>query len=230
MRPLLGETFRLLGGHLDLFTLIVLTVWLPGNLLTNYFEFFGSQGQLPGRALRVGLVIEAIFGPLVASATITTLARIKQGYPVSYWLAMQEGLAAWWRLFVVRFITGLIVLAGLVALVIPGLILLVRYALVDSVAVLEGGNAADARRRSTELTQGQRWDILLAGTLLIASFIVFGVLLALPLDAVPGSNHFVVIVLRDCVLALGQTVFTIALFVFYWRSRGVAGPDVSYHA
>ena len=40
MRALLGETFRLLAAHLNLFTLISLTVWLPGHVLSNYFEFF----------------------------------------------------------------------------------------------------------------------------------------------------------------------------------------------
>jgi hypothetical protein len=42
--------------------------------------------------------------------------------------------------------------------------------------------------------------------------------------AVPGANHFVVRVLFDCILAVGQSLFTIALFLFYWRKQGITAP------
>ena len=34
-RDILEETFRLLGRHFHLFTLIALTVWLPGHVVIN---------------------------------------------------------------------------------------------------------------------------------------------------------------------------------------------------
>jgi hypothetical protein len=43
------------------------------------------------------------------------------------------------------------------------------------------------------------------------------------LSALAGAaNHFVVQVLTDCVIAVTQTVFTIALFLFYWQARYAA--------
>ena len=41
MSGVLGETVRLLATDLYLFTLLVLTVWLPGHVALNYLEFFG---------------------------------------------------------------------------------------------------------------------------------------------------------------------------------------------
>ena len=223
---LLGETFRLLGRHLDLFTLIVLTVWFPAHLAANYLQFFGA-GAEPQRALSLVLMIELAFGPLVAGATITTLARIKQGMPTGYWVALGEGFNAWGRLLVVRVITGVLIALGLLALVVPGLLLLVRYALVDSVAVLEGALAGEARQRSTALTAGLRWAIFWTGGLLFAGVVSLGMLLSLLLDGIPRLNHFVVRVLVDSMLSVTQCVFTIALFLFYWRARmSVTGrPD-----
>jgi hypothetical protein len=223
---LLGETFRLLGRHLDLFTLIVLTVWFPAHLAANYLQFFGA-GAEPQRALSLVLMIELVFGPLVAGATITTLARIKQGMPTGYWVALGEGFNAWGRLLVVRVITGVLIALGLLALVVPGLLLLVRYALVDSVAVLEGALAGEARQRSTALTAGLRWAIFWTGGLLFAGVVSLGILLSLLLDAIPPFNHFVIRVLVDSMLSVTQCVFTIALFLFYWRARmSVTGrPD-----
>jgi len=44
--------------------------------------------------------------------------------------------------------------------------------------------------------------------------------------AVPGANHFVARVLFDCVLAVSQSLFTISLFLFYWRKQGIPAPAV----
>ena len=98
----LGETFRLLAAHLHLFTLISLTVWLPGHILRNYLEFFGMPEVSAAQSLSLALAIQVMFDPLVVSATLAALGRIKQGLPVGYLIAMSEGMAAWWRLFLVR--------------------------------------------------------------------------------------------------------------------------------
>ena len=103
VRALLGETFRLLAAHLNLFTLISLTVWLPGHVLRNYFEFFEPEDGV-GQSLRAMLAIQVVFDPLVVAGTLVALGRIKSGLPVGYAVAMTQGLAAWGRLLVVRFV------------------------------------------------------------------------------------------------------------------------------
>ena len=42
-RDILEETLRLLVRHFDLFTMIALTVWLPGHLVINYLDFFTTS-------------------------------------------------------------------------------------------------------------------------------------------------------------------------------------------
>ena len=44
------------------------------------------------------------------------------------------------------------------------------------------------------------------------------------LRTVPGANHFVVRVLVDCMLAVAQSLFTVALFLFYWRRQAIPAP------
>ena len=242
MPALLGETFRLLAAHLHLFTLISLTVWLPGHVLRNYLEFFGPPGGSFVPSLRLVLAMQVILDPLVVSATLCALTRIKQGLRVDYATAMGEGVAAWGRLFFVRcIINGAVVLpalggfaidpsgargllAGGVLLAVAVLILvgLVRYAVVDSVVVLGGGNAVNAWRRAAQLTAGQRWPILWTAAVLFIAIFTSAALVAQVFKAAPELNHFVLRVLVDCVLAVGQSVFTIALFLFYWRAQAAA--------
>ena len=245
MRAVLGEAFRLLAGHLHLFTLISLTVWLPTHVLLNYLEFFDPGEESPGRALRIVLTAQVVLDPFVVSAMLSALARIKQGGPVSYWQALAEGFSAWPRLMLVRFMViwvllmpslgwlavyqagpGLQLLGGLglIGLTLLILALLVRFALVDSVVVLGGASPFTAWRRAADLTAGQRWSILWTAAALFVLIFGVAVIGGQAFRTVPGANHFVARVLFDCVLAVSQSLFTIALFLFYWRKQGIAAP------
>jgi hypothetical protein len=241
----LGETFRLLAGHLYLFTLISLTVWLPVHVLLNYLEFFDPGEDAAGRALRIVLTAQVVLDPFVVSALLSALARIKQGVEVTYWRALAEGFRAWPRLMLVRFIViwvlllpslgwlalyrsapGLRVVGGLglVALTAVVLVLLVRFALLDSAVVLGGASPLTVWRRAAELTAGQRGSILGTAVALFVLIFVIAVLGGHIFRTLPGANHFVARVLFDCVLAVTQSLFTIALFLFYWRKEGRPAP------
>jgi hypothetical protein len=245
VRAVLGETFRLLGGHLHLFTLISLTVWLPIHVLLNYLEFFEPGEDSAGRALRVVLTAQVVLDPFVVSALLSALARIKRNLPVGYWQILAEGFRAWPRLMLVRFIVIWALLLpslgwlaiyraapalrmvgglGLVALTVLILVLLVRFALMDAAVVLGGASPFTAWRRAALLTAGQRWSILWTAVALFA--LIFGLALVggYIFRVIPGANHFVIRVLFDCILAVAQALFTIALFLFYWRKAADMTP------
>jgi hypothetical protein len=249
VRSVLGETFRLLGAHLDLFTLLALTVWLPCHVLRSYLEFFGEPEQAAAQSLQVLLAVQVVLDPLVVSASISALARIKQGLPVAYPIALAEGLAGWGRLLLVRFVINwAVALPGLGGLLIAGApgaaglagmlmlsalaglcaVLLVRFAVVDSVVVLERHTVLTAWRRAAELTSGQRWPLLWTLVVLFLPIVSFAILTEHAVRALPALHHFVVRVLLDCIVAVSQSVFTIALFLFYWRARTrMAAPPVA---
>lgn len=236
---MLGEAVRLLASHLHLFTLVALTVWLPGHVARHYIEFFEAGTDAAAESFRLGLMIQVIFDPLVVAATLAALSRIKQGQPVSYRIAMLDGLAAWARLFPVRFVIYLAVLLptlgaallrpggpvmltaglGLLGLGILTIVLVIRFAVIDSVVVLERATMLTGWRRAAELTQGRRWAIFRTLAVLFVLTLAAALLASHLFGRVNGANHFVVRVLFDCALAVGQTLFTIALFLHYWRAR-----------
>jgi len=224
-RDILEETFRLLARHFDLFTMIALTVWLPGHLVINYLDFFATSkgaADAAARSFRVAILLEGVFGPLVVAATLAALLTIKQGPPPRYLAAMRWAIILWPRLFLARLVVSVAVLAGLVALVVPGAILLVRLAFVDALVALDGVPLGQALRISNTLTAGRRRGIFWTGGFLFAA--VFS--MAAALSALAGlAEHFVVQVLADCLIAVTQTVFTIAMFLFYWEARQAPVPS-----
>lgn len=223
-RDIIEETFRLFARHFYLFTLIALTVWLPGHLIINYIDFFAtSKGATDAgvRGFRIGLMVEGAFGPLVVAATLGALARLTRGEPASYAQAMRHGFAAWPRLFIARLVVSAFVLAGLIALVVPGVLALVRLSFVDALVVLEEAPLRVAFHASNALTVGRRLLIFWTGGFLFVAVLS----VAMTLSALAGAaDHFVVQVLADCVIAVTQTVFTIALFLFYRETRQAAEP------
>jgi len=210
------ESYRMLGADFLLLSLLVLTIWLPGNILTNMVLFDNPQGE--GATFRLSQIIEGFFGPVYVGAILHTLAERRQGRTVGYFEAMSVSLRGWGRLFGARFFTGLIILLGFVALIVPGIILVVRFALVDPIVVLEGRNGPEARSRSEEMTEGRRWQILLAGLLFYGTFLPLAIGLYAALGVMGLLANFATAVALDCTISVLASVSNILMFLFYWEA------------
>jgi hypothetical protein len=228
MMQKLREAIGLLAANLPLFSLIVLTVWLPGSILLVYLRFYvfpettgGDEFRMLMQEFRVSNAIEFAFGPLYTGGLLHALSQIKQSLPASYGESMAHGARRSFQLLGTRIGAGLMIFAGLIALIIPGVILALRFALLDAVVVLEGVSGADARKLSARMTQGRRWSIL--GTLLLtgigltitAAFLAF--ILYLPLAE--NEDNFAIAVVYECITTVLVTLLDIVLFLFYWDAK-----------
>jgi hypothetical protein len=219
-----AEATRLLFTNLRLFSSIILTIWLPGNILSYLvFHVLGTGsvvGPIYSRAW-----ISVIFGPLCTGAMIHLLSQLKQGQLPKYSVALANGLRSWERLFAAHFLAGIFLIIGFYAFVLPAFILLVRYALLAPVVVLEGVRGWDAPKRSAERTVGIRWQIFLAGllyTMVIGC--VSGVVLS-PLVLLPRLVAIVAEVTLICVLDVVGAIFTIVMFLYYWQAYHHTSED-----
>jgi len=215
----LRMAFGLLFGQLALFALLVLTVWIPGNVLIELISA-GNANQPDAMAtFRLNNLIELIFSPIYAGGVITALARRMNGQKTSYGEAIRAGFHHWGRLFGARFVAGLLIGIGLIALIVPGIILAIRYSLIDDVVVLEGAGASESRRRSTWLVAGKSLKILLAGALSITLILIFSIGLQFLMESIRALDNPVMSILFACVVDVFAVFFTCFLFLFYWEAR-----------
>jgi len=212
-----SEAIALLEKHLLLFAALVLTIWLPGNLIINLISY-NTNPDAAVMITRMTMWIEALVGPIYIAAMIHALQRIKSGHSVTYKEAMGVGLKKWGPLFGARFVAGLLVLLGTIALIVPGIILMVRYALLDTAVVLENKGVAESRVRSTALTAGKRWEILGAGLLFGVAVTALSFTLYFPLGLFDFLDNIVVSTAIDCVLDVVYLVIQIVLFLYYWEA------------
>ena len=214
-----GEAVHLLRTNLRLFSAIILTVWLPGNLLMNFLTYYVFPEDEWAKQIRLNMWIEGLFGPIYIGAMVHALSKLKQGHAVNYAEAMSVGFKNWGRLFAARFITGCIVLLGLMALIVPGVIFLARFAVLDPVVVLEGAESKAARARCLVLTTGIRGQIVLSAVVFFIGFILCSFLIYLPQSFFDQLDGMTYDVLADCLLDVIYAVIQIVMFLFYWEAK-----------
>ena len=212
-----AEAICLLKQHFGLFAAIILTVWLPGNLLVNYVSHHVAGAGDIG-FLKLTMWIEGLFGPLYIGALVYSLFRIKSGHAVTYREAISVGLKNWGALVGARFVAGLLMGLGFMALVVPGVILAVRYSLLDAAVIVEGKGTSQSRARSTELSLGRRWQIFWSAILFFILFMIFSIVIYLPLGFVESLDVMPVEVILDCILDIAYAVIQIVIFLFYWEA------------
>ncbi|HEY9648126.1 MAG TPA: glycerophosphoryl diester phosphodiesterase membrane domain-containing protein [Chroococcidiopsis sp.] len=223
----ISEAIRLFKTHWLLLSAIVLTVWLPGSIILAYFRFLIFADSDPFQAMvqetRISNLIETAFGPIYVGAMMQVLAGAKQGRLVSYAEAMRCGAQTCFKMFTTRLVSGLIVLGGLILLIVPGILLAVRYALIDPVVALEGRSGKGARQRSVALTQGRRWQLLGASVvsflLVMLVSVVASLVIYFPVGLMGQQDNFFAAVLYNCIASILFSFLFVVVFLFYWEGR-----------
>jgi hypothetical protein len=110
----------------------------------------------------------------------------------------------WGRLFLADVLVGLLVLIGVLALVVPGLIVLALFAVVAPVIEIEDRRVFAALRRSAHLVRPHFWWALLLTAVPLA-------LLAVLESAVPDSEHPAAILEALAIRGVGDAVVEAAI-------------------
>ncbi len=224
------EATKLLTANFVLFSSIVLTVWLPGSILLVYLRLYifpetsgGDELRMFTQEFRVSSAIDLAFSPIYGGAIIYAAAQLKQGLRATYGASMAHAARRSFKLLGTRIGTGLIVLAGFIAFIIPGVFLSLRFALIDAVVVLEGVEGKRARSLSTQLTQGKKWKLL--GTMILTilgvviAMLLSSLILYLPLSLIGQDENFIVAVISECISNILLVLPIIVLFLFYWDAK-----------
>ena len=222
-----GRAVAILVGNVVLVAAIVLTVWLPANIL---IELLTAQVSPEGGqyvVLRLQLLLSGIFAPLQIGALVFALSRIRVRERVTYAEAMGQGVRCWGRLFGARFAAGFYILLGTLALIVPGLVLAARYFLLDYAVVLEGAGVTAARKRSIALTSGKRWEIAGAAMLCFVATLALSVALGIITELLGVGDELVSNIFVDCIMDVALEVLTIVGFLYYVEAceREVAATE-----
>jgi len=222
----IGTGLTLWVRNIPLLSALVLTVWLPGNVVLNWIAWQSQTESLTWSDFWLPMGIDSIFGPISVVALVYALDRRWQARQVGYFESMRVGLRFWVQLFTTSLVADTLIGLGCLLFIIPGIILALRYALIGMAVVFEERSGDSARLRSTDLMQGRMWAVLcivsVSGGLLIA----LAVGLYVPLDLAYESTtmtdpqYYVLATGIDCLIDILSVPILAMLFCIYVQASG----------
>jgi hypothetical protein len=139
------------------FSLLSLVAWLPAGFLM--FTALGlpleQRNGLIGLSSIVGLLFQLVAMAAILQATFQDL----RGRPVNMGTSIMHGLNRFFPLIGGIFLIAIGAMLGLVLLVIPGIMLIVRWYIFAPVCVVEKLGPLASMKRSAQLTEGNRWKL-----------------------------------------------------------------------
>lgn len=181
------QSLAVLRGNAVPFGVLYLAVHAPSSLYALTLAGTPEIDTAPG--LKILTLVETLLGVVVTAAVTYSTIRELRGWRVDFAEFAVRGIAQSGAAIKVALLSGILVLLGFVALVIPGLVLTTIWWVAIPVAVVERPGTLASLRRSAELTRGVRWRIfgLFVGYLFVlvgCMFLISGLLFALIDDVV----------------------------------------------
>jgi hypothetical protein len=161
---LIGAAFRLYGRYPVLFVVLAAGVIVPYDIVQLAITGGGAYSQADA-----SVTSEAVFGilnwilvsPLISALDVHAVADVREGTEPDLRSVTVRGLRALPVVAAATIMSTLGIALGLLALIVPGVILYFRWAVVAQVAAIEQGGWLEALRGSRRLTAGNYLHIFL---------------------------------------------------------------------
>jgi hypothetical protein len=132
----------------------------------------------------IGGLIAVLISAVLQAATVRAAAQATIGDPVDVEASYRYGFRRLWSVILISILVGLIVAAGFILLIVPGIIFLVFLSASIPALIVENRRGTDALGRSWSLVQGNFWHAL--GVIFVAALIV-GIVSGI-IGAIGGGN------------------------------------------
>lgn len=239
---ILDDSFALYRAHFGTLLLIAVAIVVPVYLLVygvGLGYLWAGYDAASGTEIKLADVGETFAGlaaqflivtPLVTAMTIHVVRTAAEGKRASAGEAVSAGLDAFPKLLLAMVLVALGVFGGLLLLIVPGVILAVRWVVVTQAVVVEGRTGTDALSRSFELTRGRGWFSFLVLIVLNLLVGVLSAVILLPLDyAAQQADTMALSMVGQMIssvlsLPLLAAAYTLLYFSLVSESGGPAAP------
>jgi hypothetical protein len=224
---LLSATIDLYRRYPLLFATLAFAVVVPYEVIVLLAT---GAGPLGGAELSVGttlllLAIESfLINPVVSALLVHAVDDAREGRDPTLGSVARRGLITLPVVVAAAIIASLGIAAGFFLLIVPGIILSLRWAVVAQSAALDRESWVDALRRSAELTDKNYLHIL--GVLLLVGLIGGGAiyLVGLGFDPETTTAASFIVGLAVAVIARSFTALASALLYFDLKARRRTAP------
>jgi hypothetical protein len=168
---------------------------------------------------KIGLVIMVISFATIAATIIANaalvhgIASVYLDKPLTTKMAVKRALAVFWPFVGTSILVGVILVAGFLMLIVPGIIFFLWYALVTQIVVVEGSSGLEAMKRSKALMAGNMGSMFLLGFVML--FINLGIGWGAAMVPQPHVRALLTAFVQSALMIFGTAVTV----VFYFSAR-----------
>jgi hypothetical protein len=200
----IGRVFQRAFSAIALNPLVIIGLALvvgaiPGLLMTYVFVQSGLTTPAtlqpanfsPGRIIGVGLIsalLSMVIAALVQGAMTRAVVSANEGQRATFGQSLSTGFRAALPLIGLSILYAIGVGFGFVLLIVPGVILLLMWAVAVPSLVIERTGIMAAFGRSSELTKGSRWKILGLFLVLVVTYWLCSLVLGIVGLSMYGAN------------------------------------------
>lgn len=219
----IGPTISLFTKNIWLITKIVFVIVAPLEI----FKVLSIGTTEPDWQLGVGIVaLQLLSNALIVPALFYALVQVMEtGTAPSVNEAYRWGLSKIPKLCLSAVMSWILIVFGLLLCIIPGIILSLAFHVVFPVAVFEKRGPVDVLKRSYELTEGHRWNILFGGIVIailagLCTIPASALVAALAVNQVSFLPLQVVAAIFTDIVAEASTVFSLVVYLSILRTLG----------
>jgi hypothetical protein len=221
---LVGVTFALFGRHLAVFLSLTLLVVTPILLIVDGvwggYLAEGGDADPPTSSVLVSALVSAIaIPPLITSLLVTAVQAIARGEEPTVGATLRAAGPRVLPAFAAVTLFALGVAVGLIAFIVPGVWLSVRWYFCAQAVVVEGLGPVAALRRSAEIVATRWWrtfGVLMAFVLVLIVLSGVGTGIAARLE--DGALYMTAYILIQAVVLSLSAIYATLLF-FDTRAR-----------
>lgn len=210
MRKLFSTAFSTYCQHFWLIASVTLVVWLPYELVDSYLNYHVLEEDNFFLFLGPSLFFAVCIGAIANAGIIHSLDLTAAGIKPKFGSAIRAGFRYWPRMWLASVLMSFAAIFGLILLIVPGVIVMVRGLVVEQIVVREKLSGIAAIRRSFALTKGRFW--LLAGRLLVVLIAVILVFVTSVYITEPVVNGW----MSDAIVSALSSIAGTFFVVFAW--------------
>jgi hypothetical protein len=210
----LGETFSFFRVYARDIASFLLYATFPVIIIENFLSYYAAIYDFSPEIKTLPILIHFMYQPIYTGGLIFMISRLVSGEGWSIKESLLVGLGCWLNLLVVNVISSVLIILGLLAFILPGLVIFARLSLAEFSVVLERLSPIDALLHSNRIAKQFAWQIIGSAVLLSALLISVKILINLIIAAFSLKHLFMFMVSELIIIILWSNI-TILLFRYY---------------
>jgi fumarate reductase subunit D len=222
--PIFTRSWSIYAANFLMFTLVAVVAGLPNQLGGDFESSAGVAQSI------IAFIISVILYFVGQAVILYAAFQAMRGRDVIIGDAIGRAFSRFLSLLGISILVGLGVAIGFMLLIVPGIILALRWAVAVPACVVENKGPLESMRRSAELTKGHRWKVfgiwVLIAIVAIIILIIVGVFAGLGAVVAQGLGRVLIAGVISLILTAIVTAYSYVLNAMIYHDLRVAKEGV----